>query len=122
MPSFSLAEKLQTASPEIISKVKAVQEALAEYKTALRDDSVLTWSFAVGHMGNMSLREVVFEILLTRYLFEYTEYVQIAQNMVRILQQKGMEITTDILRNWLLPLAKIQAIKVSNLPKTWPWL
>lgn len=122
MVTFSLAEKLETASRETILKVTDVRKELSKYKTELRNDSVLTWSYATGQTGDMSLKNVVFEILLTRYLFEYTEYLQIAESMVTLLHREGMIVTTEMLRDWVLPLAKIQALKVSGLPNVWPWM
>jgi hypothetical protein len=120
--SFSLSKLLQTAELPVLEKVESVRNLLARSKTDLRDDSVLTWSYATGQTGDMPLHMVVFEILLTRYLYTYTDYVEIAENMVHLLQQQGMQVTTPVLRDWLLPLAKIQALKDRGIPTIWPWL
>lgn len=121
--SFSIIAALPTASEDTKAILVRIQDSLNKSETNLRDDSILAWKYASGELPNWIFEDIVFELLLMRYLYEYTNYTRISQAMVLQWQMEKTDApTSDVLKDWVLPLAKIKALRESGIPSHWPWL
>ena len=124
--AFSL-EKALRALPEpgfsiVGDRIRMLERELdTTYDTKLRDDSRLAYEWASGNLApGFRFEDVVFELLLMRYLFDFTEYQKVLSQLI-----SGWEhtpITTATLRDWIIPLAKVRTLQKQGLPKQWPWL
>lgn len=111
-------------APEVHDKLNALRMALRQKKTRLRDDSVLAWNYANGCLPkSYTFRYVVFELLLMRYLHEFTNYTQVSYELCNSDRFHPLiPRNQDNMRNWLLPLAKYETLADAGLPETWPWM
>jgi len=109
---------------EVHDKLNALRMALRQKKTRLRDDSVLAWNYANGCLPKwFTFRYVVFELLLMRYLHEYTNYKQLSYELINDAAfHPEIPRNKDTMRNWLLPLVKYHTLSVTGLPDEWPWM
>lgn len=128
MPAFSIAKNLEVLGDDVRPKARRrlveLRETLKQrYNTILRDDSVLAWNYANECLpaGQWSFQDVVFQLLMTRYLYEFTNYELDVDQVIQDFRYM-LPLNKETFRNWLLPLAQLRTLRKTGLPKTWPWL
>jgi len=121
---FSIQQALEqyrgTDRQNIQEQLSQLQEALRAHETPLRDDSLLAWQFAQGKLHPpWRFQDVVFELLLMRFLYEHTAYPEILSHVVAGVQP----VTAALLQDWIIPVVKIKVLQQhpGGLPDQWPW-
>lgn len=123
---FSLSQELESLGRNVPDQVQRrlnrIRKVLWQtYQTKLRDDSVLAWNYANNNIPGYRFSEIVFRLLLQRYLCEYTPYETVVAQVID-KRQHHLPVDTKTLRHWILPLAQLRTLRQVGLPNQWPWL
>lgn len=124
---FSIQEAVKnfrgtaTELKAVQEQLAQLQEALAVHETILRDDSLLAWQFACNKLHpTWRFQDVVFELLLMRFLYEHTAYPEILSHVIAGVQP----VDVKLLQDWIIPVTKIKVLQQhpGGLPEKWPWV
>ena len=102
----------------------------ALHATPVRNDSRLAFQYAINKLQpSWTLDHVAFELALTRYLYEHTEYPEmVRREMPRAISalKKRAGISHSVARSvaqvCAIPIIRLQAMRHLAVPDVWPWM
>lgn len=140
--SFSIQRAMLEIPQQYVEGVRKniedVRVKLEEYKLDLRDDSRLAFSYATNTLyPAWSLDEIVYELCLMHFLYNYTNYPKICRTFLTQMKQSFVhdfpihisyeqldDIANRHIQQYGIPMCKIMAIREleNGLPEQWPWI
>ena len=99
---------------------------LKKYNLEIRSDSRLSYCYINNKLGEeWDIKKVVFEICLTNWLFNYTNYPLICDSVFKhyskLFVNKSMGY--NYVKTYVQPHIKYQTIhSMGGIPQKWPWI
>ena len=111
---------------EIEIRKNELQSELKKYNLEIRGDSRLSYCYINNTLGSeWDIKKVVFEICLTNWLFNYTNYPIICDSMFKHYSKLfvNKSVGYNYVKTYVQPYIKSHTIySMGGIPQKWPWI
>ena len=111
---------------DISQRKEELSKELGKYSLEIRKDSRLCYCYIHDNLNSeWDLQKVVYEICITNWLFNYTDYKLRCDYAFKYFSHmfNNKTVGHTYVKNFIQPQIKIDTInQMGGLPKIWPWI
>lgn len=122
--TFNLDEHMQNLNEDQVEKIKTIQRTQRELGMTPRNDSILTYNFALGNVPDFmnDSNVIAQELVIVNHIHTTTNYSQIIESVMREIAQHvhfkyklDWNTTWDIVKFYVPDMLKLYCVRTQNI-------
>ena len=121
---FNLHDKLSTLNEHQLQKIEDVRKEQKKYGMQFRNDSILTYNFAIGNVPDYlsDSKTIAHELFIVDLIFQKTNYGDIIEDVMREIAytfkfkyRLPWNVTWEMVRFYIPDMLKMYCVRKYNL-------